>query len=250
MDGISVDIRYLDAINWQQDTGLAADLSENTEIWRVNINANFSLIPRFLNLLEPDEIKRANRYYQEKDRQRFIVSRAALRIILSRHLNQPADAIRFAIGSNKKPFLKDNDGIINYNLSHSDAWAVIAISKNAVGIDTEKIDPTFAYADILPDNFSKEEINYIEQEEQHHRFYLLWTRKEATTKLTGQGLNERLKLLPSINGKHLTNSIIINSTKDITLSSFKLDAVNLATIASETNNTSSLIFSDIDLTSI
>ncbi|MEO3406875.1 4'-phosphopantetheinyl transferase superfamily protein [Mucilaginibacter sp. CAU 1740] len=250
MGEISVDIRYIDAVKWQQDTGCSFSLTSDIDVWRIDIEANLPLIPRFLPLLEPDEIKRAGRYYQEKDRQRFIVSRAVLRIILSRYMHQAATDIRFGIGPNKKPFLANFSGEISYNISHSDKWALIAVSKTTVGVDTEKIDPTFAYADILPDHFSKEEISYVEQQQSHQRFCLLWTRKEATTKLTGQGLDERLKSIPSLSDKHLIANDIINSSKDIALASFEFDASNLATVAYEVNGYSELKFWDIDLTSI
>src|SRR6187402_3560452 len=111
--GITVDIRYLDAVNWHQDTGCSFSLTNDIDVWRIDIEANLPLIPRFLTLLEPDEIKRAGRYYQEKDRQRFTVSRAALRIILSRYIHQPAADIRFGIGPNKKPFLANFSGEIS-----------------------------------------------------------------------------------------------------------------------------------------
>ena len=250
MGQISVDIRYLDTVNWQQDTGCSFNLTDDIDIWRINIEANLLLIPRFLTILQPDEIKRAGRYYQEKDRQRFTVSRAALRIILSRYIHRPAADIRFGIGPNKKPFLANFDAQVSYNISHSDKWALIAVSKTEVGVDTEKIDQTFDYADILPDHFVKEEISYIEQEQSHRRFCLLWTRKEAITKLTGQGLDERLKLIPSLNDKHFVHSSVINSSKNIDLRSFELDALNLATVAYEAGNYPELKFWDVNLTSI
>ncbi|AYL95863.1 4'-phosphopantetheinyl transferase family protein [Mucilaginibacter celer] len=250
MAGITVDIRYLDVVNWQQDTGCSFNLTDDIDVWRISLEANLHLIPRFLPILEPDEIERASRYYQEKDRNRFAISRAVLRVILGRYINQPARDIRFGIGLNKKPFLANFDKPINYNISHSDKWALIAVSKKPIGVDTEKIDPVFAYADILPDHFNKEETNYIEQNQSHRRFCLLWTRKEATTKLTGQGLDERLKAIPSLNHKHLIANNIINSSKDIALASFELDAGNLATVAYEADNDSELKFWDINLTSI
>lgn len=250
MADLTVDIRYLDAVNWQQDTSCSFNLTSDIDIWRIDIEANLSIIPRFVPILEPNEIERASRYYQEKDRNRFAISRAVLRVILGQYIHESARDIRFGIGSNKKPFLANFDGQISYNISHSDKWALIAVSKNAIGVDTEKIDPVFAYADILTDHFSKEEIAYIEQRQSHRRFSLLWTRKEATTKLTSQGLDERLKSIPSLDDKHLITNGIINSSKDITLASFELDATNLATVAYEANSYSKLRFWDIDLTLI
>lgn len=250
MDKIKVEIRYLDAVEWQQNASLNLIIDSNADVWRIKIADHLSTIGQLKKLLLPDEIIRAGRYYQEKDRQRFIVSRAALRIILGKYLIQKPEDIRFEIGPNKKPFVKIAGQAINYNTSHSDEWVTIAVSKTKVGIDTEKIDRSFAYQEILADNFSADEIRFINQTESIEKFVLLWTRKEATTKLTSQGLDERIKDIPSLDGDHITNSSIVNSSEVIKLVSFKLDSDNLATLAYECESQPNLRFYDIDLTSI
>jgi 4'-phosphopantetheinyl transferase len=248
MDIVKVEIRYLNNVEWQQDTNFDLTTGAHVDVWRIKIADHLSSIAQLIKLLLPDEIKRAERYYQEKDKQRFVVSRAVLRIILGRYLDQQPEEIRFGIGSNKKPFVKTTGTSVNYNISHSDEWVTIAISKNAVGIDTEKIDRSFAYKEILADTFSEEEILFINQDDPAEKFILLWTRKEAITKLTSQGLDERLKEIPSLDGNHQTNSNIINSSKAINLVSFKLDSHNMATLAYEGEGTAVIQFRDIDLT--
>jgi 4'-phosphopantetheinyl transferase len=250
MEVVKVEIRYLDAVEWQQDTARNFTIGNEIDVWRVKTADNLALITQLIKLLLPDEVKRAERYYQEKDRQRFIISRAALRIILGRYLGQQPEDLRFEIGPNKKPFVKTTGTSVNYNVSHSDEWVTIAVSKTKVGIDTEKIDRSFAYKEILADNFSEEEIRFINQNNPEEKFILLWTRKEAITKLTSQGLDERLKDIPSIDGNHLTNNIIINSSKAIKLVSFRLDNGNLATLAYESETSIAIQFRDIDLTSL
>jgi len=250
MDTVKVTVQYLDAVDWQQEATHSLINGLNTDVWRIKIADYLSFIGQLKRLLLPDEITRAGRYYQEKDRQRFMVSRAALRIILGKYLAQKPEDIRFEIGPNKKPFVKTTGAIVNYNISHSDEWVTIAISQTKAGIDTEKIDRSFAYKEILADNFSADEIRFINQPEPVEKFVLLWTRKEATTKLTSQGLDERIKNIPSLDGDHLTNSDIVNSTEAIKLVSFKLDSNNMATVAYESESQSVLRFYDIDLTSI
>lgn len=246
---VNVEIRYLDIVEWQQDIKRNLTIDANLDVWRIKIASYLSLIGQLVKLLLPDEVKRAQRYYQEKDRQRFIISRAALRIILGQYLDQKPADIRFDIGPNKKPFVKTTEAAINYNTSHSDEWVTIAVSKTAVGIDTEKIDRSFAYKEILADNFSENEINFINQSDSAEKFILLWTRKEAITKLTSQGLDERLKYIPSLSGNHQVNTNIINSSKVIKLVSFRIDNFNLATLAYESENAIPIQFHDIDLTS-
>ncbi|HEX8023690.1 4'-phosphopantetheinyl transferase family protein [Mucilaginibacter sp.] len=247
---VNIEIQYLDTVEWLQNAKPNVTIDANVDVWRIKIANHLTLIGQLVKLLLPDEVKRAERYYQEKDRRRFIVSRAALRTILGQYLDQKPEDIRFEIGPNKKPFVKTTGTAINYNTSHSDEWVTIAVSKTAVGIDTEKIDHLFAYKEILADNFSEDEISFINQSDSAEKFILLWTRKEAITKLTSQGLDERLKDIPSLNGNHLVNSNIINSSKGIKLLSFKLDNGNLATLAYESENVMAIQFHDIDLTSL
>jgi len=249
MHVVKVEIHYLDNVEWRQDTNFNLTIDTHVDVWRIKIADHLPFIAQLIKLLLPDEVKRAERYYQEKDRQRFIVSRGALRIILGRYLGQQPEEISFEIGSNKKPFIKTTGATVNYNVSHSDDWVTIAISKGNVGIDTEKIDRSFAYQEILADNFSEQEISFINQNNPVEKFILLWTRKEAITKLTSQGLDERLKDIPSLDGNYRVNSNIINSFKAIKLLSFKLDSHNVATLAYEGENTAVIQFRDIDLTS-
>ncbi|SEN94312.1 4'-phosphopantetheinyl transferase [Mucilaginibacter gossypiicola] len=245
MDLVKVEIRYLDNVEWQQDLNLTT--GAHVDVWRINIANHLSFIGELTKLLLPDEINRAGRYYQEKDRQRFVMSRGALRIILGRYLGQQPEDLRFDIGPNKKPFVKTTGATVNYNVSHSDEWVTIAVSKTGVGIDTEKIDRSFAYKEILADNFSEDEISFINQNNPEEKFILLWTRKEAITKLTSQGLDERLKDIPSLDGNHQINNKIINSSKEIKLITFKLDDNNLATLAYESEDQVAIRFYDIDL---
>ncbi|WP_413667633.1 4'-phosphopantetheinyl transferase superfamily protein [Mucilaginibacter sp. Mucisp86] len=250
MEVVKVEIRYLDNVEWQQDVSLNLTTNAHVDVWRIKIVGHLPFIEQFIKLLLPDEIIRAERYYQEKDRQRFVVSRCALRIILGRYLGQQPENIRFEIGANKKPFVKTTGATVNYNVSHSDEWVTIAVSKTGVGIDTEKIDRSFAYKEILADNFSEDEISFINQSNPEEKFILLWTRKEAITKLTSQGLDERLKYIPSLDGNHQINNKIINSSKAIKLITFKLDDNNLATLAYESEDQVAIRFHDIGLTSI
>jgi 4'-phosphopantetheinyl transferase len=247
MDAVKVEISYLDKIEWQKDINLNRPIDTHVDVWRIRIAEHLSSIGEFSILLQPDEINRAGRYYQQKDRQRFIVSRIALRVILGKYLNQQPADIRFEIGPNKKPIVKTTDVAVSYNVSHSDEWATIAVSKTRVGIDTEKIDRSFAYKEILADNFSEDEIHFINQNNPEEKFILLWTRKEAITKLTSQGLDERLKDLPSLDGNHQINNKIINSSKAIKLITFKLDNNNLTTLAYESEDQVVIRFFDIAL---
>jgi len=171
-------------------------------------------------ILAPDEIERAGRYHQEKDQLRFIISRGMLRLLLGKYLNQKPINIHLEIGANKKPFVQNRRGDdLHYNVSHSGDLILIAVSNSEVGIDIEKINDSFSYKEILPHNFSDEEILFIKKPED---FYLLWTRKEALLKATAKGIDDDLPLIPSLDGTHHVNSEIIGSEKNWNVNSFHI----------------------------
>jgi 4'-phosphopantetheinyl transferase len=233
-----VRIQFQNEVQWQHETECDYKLDDTlVDVWRINITSNLEFIDNCLNVLSPDEITRANRYVQKKDRQRFIISRGALRFLLNKYAGQSARNIKFKIGANKKPFI--DQSTLKYNVSHSDNWVLITISNTEVGADTEIINQLFNYKEVLTDNFSHREINFIEQDQSSNNFFLLWTRKEALTKATGQGLDENLKYIPCLNGDHEIDDSMLSSSKNWLVNSFFLDNKNMATVVTETQASNS-----------
>jgi 4'-phosphopantetheinyl transferase len=230
---INIQIQYLNDVNWINGTDYGYAMDNNVDIWRVNITSNLSLLENFLTIIHPDEIARANRYFHVRDKNRFIISRGALRNILAKYLNIQPSGVEFEIGPNKKPHIKNAAGNkLYYNMSHSGDWILLAVANSEIGADTEFINDTYSYKDVLKDNFSADEINYINQGPSIDRFYQLWTRKEALTKATGKGLDEDLKLIPCLDGIHSVESNIISSTNNWLLTTFKLNKQYVASVAS------------------
>ena len=231
MSRVKIFNHYLDEINWTSAAGCCFVAGNHIDVWRINISSNLSSLNGFLSIMHSDEIARANRYHQLKDKNRYIVSRGALRIILAKYLEQQPSSITFKTGANKKPYVVSAKPAIHYNISHSGDWILLAVSNSEIGADTEFIDPDFDYSDIIADNFSDEEINYIKEEAPALRFYMLWTRKEALTKATGNGLDDNLKLIPCLNGTNFVQSEVIASAINWSIASFKLNEQYIASIA-------------------
>ena len=240
--------RYLSDVNWQKALpGL--DINNNeVHIWRINIHQNLSLLNQFKVRLNAAEIVRAGKYLQKKDHDRFIVSRGAQRIILGWYLNTPPQQLAFVLGDNKKPHLFSEDGnLLRYNVSHSGDWVVLAVAQSQVGTDVEFIDEAFKFQDILPDNFSKEEAAYINQENSTETFFTLWTRKEAILKATGQGLGEYLQITPALNGEHPLQPQLTGADKNWILNSFNIQPGYIGSVVVE-NAGQSFKFFDAELT--
>src|SRR5690606_33277913 len=81
--------------------------------------------------------------------------------------------------------------------------------------------------DMLMACFSPEEIKFItaRKDDMRHRFFTLWTRKEAILKLTGEGIGEHLPYFDVLDGTCVTKKRTIggNTPDKIYLYSFRID---------------------------
>lgn len=226
-------IRYLNNISWLSPGAGDFVTGDHIDIYRINISSNLILLDNFLAIMPPDEIERSERYFQIKDRNRYIVSRGALRNIFSKYLSQQPESVQFKIGLNKKPHLINTGNVqISYNISHSGDWILLAITNSEIGADTEFKEPDFNYKDIINDCFSEEEVDYIKQDQSVERFYLLWTRKESLTKATGKGLDDDLKIIPSLDGEHHIKNNVARPVNNWLVNSFELYDQYVASVAS------------------
>ncbi len=192
----------IENVSWllEPDTHL---LHNAVHVYSITISASLHLLNWADVLLNEPEHKRANSYYQQKDRERFIVSRVALRQLLGKCLNHAPQDIVFSIGNNKKPYIQSATQPIHYNVSHSGNQILIAVSDYEVGIDVEHTQADFDYEEIIPTCFSTLEAAHIRSSnDPRHTFYLLWTRKEALLKATAKGVDDDLISIPSLEGAH------------------------------------------------
>ena len=98
--------------------------------------------------------------------------------------------IQFTYDKHEKPYLQPSSSL-QFNLSHSDDFAVYALTLNyPVGIDVEKIQTHFN-ENIAKRFFSAQEYTALmsrPEEERIIHFYRIWARKEAIIKANGKGL--------------------------------------------------------------
>jgi hypothetical protein len=81
---------------------LAAD---EVHVWRIALNRPIEDVQGLQTLLASEEISRADRFRFEKDRQRFVVVRGLLRVILGRYLDLKPNQLRFVYSDYGKPAL-------------------------------------------------------------------------------------------------------------------------------------------------
>jgi 4'-phosphopantetheinyl transferase len=162
------------------------------DLWWEDIDSQVGRISEFWDILPKDERKRAERFRSGRHRERFIVCRGRLREILSSYWDVHPRVIRFCKGTGGKPALASDNPMIQFNLSHSQGYALFAIAYGReVGVDVEAVRPKPNAAALVARFFSTNEkvaFRTLEPHEEESAFFAGWTRKEAYVKGVGKGL--------------------------------------------------------------
>ena len=207
--------------------------SDDIIIYSIYLPDFISLRSELTKFLNSDEINRAERFYKKIDKDRFIIYRSILKFVLAAYTTLDITAIDFDYHVNKKPYLSSHPWLY-FNISHSENYAVIAISLNKVGIDIEYISQDFDFTTLLPDVFDNNEVLAIQNADNiKHTFYKSWTRKEALVKGLGRGIDDDFKNIPSLDGHHIVDSTLLKNTEKWQVHSFELADYYLGAIAFE-----------------
>jgi 4'-phosphopantetheinyl transferase len=164
-------------------------------VWRVDLAQPDEYVRILRDVLSSDELKRADSFYFQHDRRRFIVGRGALRTILGRYLGAPADRLCFTYTLYGKPQLSSGQGspALQFNVSHSDDLALCAVARGRiVGVDLERIRANIDYGELAERFFSRAEcamLLALPAPLKLQGFFNCWTRKEAYIKARGEGLS-------------------------------------------------------------
>lgn len=158
------------------------------QIWWTSLEASEDQIEKLRRLLSEAELQRASRFRIRRAERRFIVARAALRLVLGQCTGaDPAD-LEFAFGEHGKPSLV---GGPSFNASDSGDSVAIAVSSAEVGLDIENA-RTLRRADRLARRICTplelDDLAELPEAERDRRILRLWTCKEAALKAVGVGL--------------------------------------------------------------
>jgi 4'-phosphopantetheinyl transferase len=138
---------------------------------------------------------------------------------------------------NKKPYLASHPWVC-FNVSHSEDFAVIAISRNKIGIDIEYISEEFNFTNLISDVFNDNEVLAIQNAaDKKQSFYTSWTRKEAFVKALGKGIDDDFKNIPCLDGQHYIDSTLLKINENWQVLSFELAEHYLGAVAFESLST-------------
>jgi 4'-phosphopantetheinyl transferase len=172
--------------------------NDEVHVWRVSLDLPAPHVQSLQQTLAPDELDRTERFHFQIHRQRFIVTRGLLRVILGRYLNIEPNQLHFSYSDYGKPALipPPAQEALNFNVSHSHELALYAITRNRhIGIDVEYVHPISEIERIAERFFSAQEnavLRTLPQTEKLNAFFKCWTRKEAYIKAKGEGLSAPL----------------------------------------------------------
>ena len=145
-------------------------------------------------ILSPEELARALRFRFDKDRISYVVAHGLARLALAKVANCAAGDIELATEPNGRPYLvgPPRAATFSFNLSHAKGCVGVAISSSGpVGFDLEYVDRGTNISEIAREVFTERETDALyalDIEERRHRFFQLWTLKEAYLKALGVGL--------------------------------------------------------------
>jgi len=156
---------------------------------------------KFYSYLSPDERKHADDMNDLNRRSFFITSNGFRRVILSRYLSITPAKIQFKTNKYGKPFIYDqNPDDVTFNTSHSHEKLLIAICKNRdIGVDIQFESDNIPEMKIANRVFGPVDSSYLAKfsgVELRHKFFRIWTLKEAYCKALGLGFSLPVEKMP------------------------------------------------------
>lgn len=128
-----------------------------------------------------DRLVRISQCKNEKARGKLIATGALLAKVLNKYGLELSDVSYAEYG---KPFIANNKGIY-FNLSHSGAYVVIAVSGQPIGVDVQK---KVSINERVIDKICDEDEAIIVKANCMDILHKVWSYKEAAAKLHGDGI--------------------------------------------------------------
>jgi 4'-phosphopantetheinyl transferase len=151
-------------------------------------------------LLSDNEVAQEGRYYFADDRKRYLVTRAMVRMVLSRYAQIAPEHWVFSKNAYGRPVIADaivdaevEARDLSFNLSHTRGLIALAVTRGReLGVDVENIATRAVSLDVAERFFSPTEVaelSCVAPDRQQDRFFEYWTLKESYIKARGMGLS-------------------------------------------------------------
>ncbi len=166
----------------------------DAHLWwaRPDAFAEAGQLARLRALLTDDERARADRYRLARDRRTSLVTRALVRVTLSRYCGVPPARWRFRTSGHGRPEVASPATPLRFNVSHTEGLVVCLVGRGReLGVDAESLRQDRRWLDIAERFFARAEARALREAPAAHRrlrFLEYWTLKESYVKARGRGL--------------------------------------------------------------
>jgi 4'-phosphopantetheinyl transferase len=154
------------------------------------------LLAEYRSLLSEEELEKQARFHFERDRHRYLVTRAMVRTVLSKYAEVAPREWRFEVNEYGKPsiVLELNAAPpIQFNISHTDGLVVLGVVRaRTIGVDVENVLVREVSIEIADRYFATAEVaalRALTPDRRQQRFFEYWTLKESYIKARGRGLS-------------------------------------------------------------
>jgi 4'-phosphopantetheinyl transferase len=179
--------------SWSSPPAELALAKGEVHVWRAALDRSGGVRERLTAKLSNEERGRAERIAVVDGRERWVVGRGLLRVVLGRYLNIAPEAVAIRTDPAGKPRLagEADSRALSFNVSHSGSLALFAVSGGArLGVDVQE-ERELDADQIARRWFSpaeREALEALPQADRRAAFFSCWSRKEAFAKAVGQGL--------------------------------------------------------------
>ena len=187
---------------------------DRAHVWVCDLDAVRPVDTPRRSVLSANERARADRLRSPLLRRRFVARCVLVRHVLGPLVGVSPEALAFETTANGKPRLVRPRRVasggrfaaVDFNLSHSENVLVLAVALGRqVGVDIEVVQPDVDVLAVAEAQFTAGELAWLRAvppEQQGPAFYQLWTRNEAISKVSGQGIAWPPVATPSLAALH------------------------------------------------
>jgi 4'-phosphopantetheinyl transferase len=169
---------------------------DRIDLWTASVTElDEARLRRCRTLLMEGERARECRFHFERDRRRYVVTRALLRTVLSRYATTTPAAWQFTTNAYGRPEISNAGELeraLSFNLSHTAEIVLLGVTREtALGVDIEGVRDDRALLEVADNFFAPSECADLRRQraiDAMERFFAYWTLKESYIKATGMGL--------------------------------------------------------------
>ncbi len=168
--------------------------AQEIHLWvcRDNLINEPQLLSLYETVLSVSELQRRDRFTFQQDRHQFLVTRAAVRHVLTLYSPSISPKMwRFCTNDYGKPRIAQQlEPALYFNVSHTSGLIVLAVARQDIGVDVEHVGRNGNLVDLAETFFAPIEwcdLRDLPKAERRSRFFELWTLKEAYVKARGAG---------------------------------------------------------------